>query len=264
MQPARPPASQAAQGGGNVAKKRREQKQRADARHVSWLTGLLQQASSHHSGGKTADAAMALRALVGRVQLLEEKVQALGHTTDEEVGEPKCEKKEESCDGPSERIEGAGVVESSTDHEQQEDAVDPVRAAAPPMPTDEVVGVSDTPRELQMQRATLASSSSARVGNGLGQAMSPAEAALSSSSAPASDVHPPVRPPPGPGKACRSRRQRNQAWRVAMRADGVVQVQREGNHAGVPLVSPRSLHRGVVIPESSWLEQWAARQGDGG
>ena len=66
-------------------------------------------------------------------------------------------KKEESCDGPSERSEGAGGVESSTDHEtknelqQQEDAVAPVRAAAPPMPTDDVVGVSVAAEKLPFE-----------------------------------------------------------------------------------------------------------------
>ena len=132
--------------------------------------------------------------------------------------------------------------------------------------------MSDVPKECVeatagTSRATLASSSSAWMGNGLGQTMSPAEAAQSSSSAPASDDHPPVRPPPGPGKACRSRRQRDQAWREAMRSDGAVQVQREGNHAGVPPISPRSVRRGEDLPVSSWQEQWLAlmsMQGEGG
>ena len=37
-----------------AARKRRQQRQRADARHVSWLTSLCQVSCSHHSGAKAA------------------------------------------------------------------------------------------------------------------------------------------------------------------------------------------------------------------
>ena len=70
--PCAPRAAAASSAG--AAQRRRAQRQRADARHVGWLTSLLQASSSHHSG---AQVAAPLQILASRLLALETDVAAL-------------------------------------------------------------------------------------------------------------------------------------------------------------------------------------------
>ena len=68
------------------ALRRRSQKQRADARHVSWLAGFLQHSCSHHTGSDTSVVAVLcekVQSLAMAIQVLEGQVKALA-----KVGNP--------------------------------------------------------------------------------------------------------------------------------------------------------------------------------
>ena len=62
---------------GGAAQRRRAQQARATARHVGWLSGLLQGASSHHTGNKFGPGIAAAEVLQQRLASLELIVQRL-------------------------------------------------------------------------------------------------------------------------------------------------------------------------------------------
>ena len=65
---------------GGTAHRRRAQQARATARHVGWLSGLLQGASSHHTGNKFGPDAAGEEVLQQRLARLERIVQSAHHT----------------------------------------------------------------------------------------------------------------------------------------------------------------------------------------
>ena len=73
-----PPLAASKPPGHSVARRRRDQRKRADARHVAWLAGLLQESASHHSGSQIATAARVCSGCAAhaqRIATLESKLQ---------------------------------------------------------------------------------------------------------------------------------------------------------------------------------------------
>ena len=78
MAAARPVAPSQATG---AAQRRRAQQKRSAARHVAWMTSLLQAEASHHSGNQLASAIASLQADVARLYQRLEKYEAVVYHT---------------------------------------------------------------------------------------------------------------------------------------------------------------------------------------
>ena len=73
-----PPLAASKPPGHSVARRRRDQRKRADARHVAWLAGLLQESASHRSGSQIATATRVCSGCAAhaqRIATLESKLQ---------------------------------------------------------------------------------------------------------------------------------------------------------------------------------------------